>query len=410
MPNEGLDAFKQDVDLIKESHEQELDQEQLDSQINKAQESYAKLESEEDKAQAKQYMESELALSDLERKTAIISQISETKNELSDFADKIGEKIWELKEKYQVSDEEIKKEGARYEWLTKLPVIGGLIAPGIVAAKKFIEHSEMGKKLSTGLSFLWFDNADNSLPNMVADFVEKQRKKVVNRVFAKMWKPAPYALVDKPKNTWTVWAEVWTETATEQLSYTALLDTKALVGSQKEKLLDERVAGKGGISHNEKVPHTSKKVYSPFKGKIVWIKKDAPENRAEDAWKSEGELDYGNYLVMEITEGPFAGKTYHIGNLDKQVNFKVNDEIDVWAQLATVEFGSGSGSSLHFSDAIGDADATNMTDAKLKNNLEDSKKLAGISIDGDKKTVSGDKWPVEEEVVAEEEVVEDAVE
>jgi hypothetical protein len=51
-----------------------------------------------------------------------------------------------------------------------------------------------------------------------------------------------------------------------------------------------------------------------------------------------------------------------------------------------------------------------MTDAKLKNNLEDSKKLAGISIDGDKKTVSGDKWPVEEEVVAEEEVVEDAVE
>jgi hypothetical protein len=32
---------------------------------------------------------------------------------------------------------------------------------------------------------------------------------------------------------------------------------------------------------------------------------------------------------MEITEGPFAGKTYHIGNLDKQVNFKVNDEIDV---------------------------------------------------------------------------------
>ncbi|HMY80720.1 MAG TPA: hypothetical protein PLW93_06495 [Candidatus Absconditabacterales bacterium] len=152
--------------------------------------------------------------------------------------------------------------------------------------------------------------------------------------------------------------------------------------SQKQIITPGRQAGeknsvRGGIlDHNDKLPQDGK-IYSPVSGTVVGIKTGVRENKKG---RSLSKPSFGNYVVIKVNQGPFAGKTYHLGHLDQDIPVTLGSKVNIGDHIGTIKTGSGSGTGRHYSDGIGDPDAQSMKSKALKGYENDSAMLANIEI------------------------------
>ncbi len=391
-----IDQFTQKVDDLSLAHKENKSDEEKQQLMQEAKEAYAGLwEDEEVLARAKAHLETEL--SDIAESTELMQEITVVKQQLWDFKEKvwasIGAKLDEFTSNFWLDPnkiiDEVKENKKKYALLDKVPVIWTLVAPGVVAAKKFFEHSVMWKKISSWLSFLWFDNEDNSVVDVAVNYFQNQWKKLVNRFLSKIGQPPKYPNVGVVANTETPLNK------TISLNWTPLSWVHKQTNSRIAWIANTVPWRSWILKHNDKVPDNSKKIYSPVAGTVVWVKTSEPENNPLSKRNTTNDPSFWNYLVIKTDEnGPFKGKTYHVGHIDWGVLLSVWKEVSVWDELASIEFGSGTGTNVHYSDWIGWPDDTVMADANLADHIEDTKKLANITIEknGDKAKVSWTNW------------------
>jgi len=162
-------------------------------------------------------------------------------------------------------------------------------------------------------------------------------------------------------------------------------------GSQIQKVTPGRIAGmpnnvewrSGTLFHNDKLPDKEWNIYSPVWWEVVGVYNEAKENwpNRED-WSLEWENwpTFGNYVVIKATTWEFAGKTYHVWHIDKDIPVKVGDQISIWQKIAGIKKWSGTWTWLHYSDAIWPWNVTEMKDRHFTQTTQESAKLANISI------------------------------
>lgn len=160
---------------------------------------------------------------------------------------------------------------------------------------------------------------------------------------------------------------------------------------QKQRITPGRIAWasnnvewrKGILSHNDKLPPDNNIILSPVNGVVVGVKNNYKENKKS---RSLSKPSFGNYIVIKITDGPFSWLTYHLGHIDKNIPLNIWAKVTVWTPIGYIHHGSGSGTGRHYSDAIWEPDATDMSYKHHTSYTEQTAQLANLTIT-DQKTV-----------------------
>lgn len=163
-----------------------------------------------------------------------------------------------------------------------------------------------------------------------------------------------------------------------------------LNGTYKYTLNGNRVAGtpnsvRGGVlKHNDHVPEFGP-IHSPFNGVVVGVIDSFPNNNGRWGLST---ADFGNQVLIRITDGPNAGRTFGIGHIDQGSPVKVGDQIVVGQNIGalTKNGGSGSGTGPHFSTIVMDGEQTRMIDSRA--NIAATAQIANLVITGDGTTAS----------------------
>lgn len=143
----------------------------------------------------------------------------------------------------------------------------------------------------------------------------------------------------------------------------------------------------GILSHNDKLPPKDNTILSPVNGVVVWIKNNYKENKKS---RSLSKPSFGNYVVIKITDGPFAWLTYHLGHIDKNIPLTLWSPVEIGKPIGFIKYGSGSGTGRHYSDAIWSSDATSMSYQYHGSYIEQTAQFANITITDQKSVVFND--------------------
>jgi hypothetical protein len=157
-----------------------------------------------------------------------------------------------------------------------------------------------------------------------------------------------------------------------------------LNGTYTYTLSGNRKAGvpnsvRGGVlKHNDHVAIGP--IYSPYNGEVIAVINTFPNNNGR--W-SLSNPDFGNQVLILISDGPYAGQTFGIGHINQEIPVSSGDRVVVGQQIGSLtrDGGSGSGTGPHFSTIVMDGRQTRMIDARA--NIAQTAELANLVITGD---------------------------